>query len=134
MNLVILIGRLTADPEYSTSSTGTNIAKYSLAVDRQVKKDGQATADFLRCTCFGKNADFAAKYLYKGMKIAIEGNLRTGSYEKDGVKHYTTDVIVARHEFCEKASGDRAAASAGAPTPPPDEYGFTEIPSDDIPF
>ena len=88
MNLVILTGRLTADPEYSISSTGTNIAKYSLAVDRQVKKDGQATADFLRCTCFGKNADFAAKYLHKGMKIAIEGNLRTGSYEKDGVKHY----------------------------------------------
>ena len=133
MNLVILTGRLTADPEYSISSTGT-IAKYSLAVDRQVKKDGQATADFLRCTCFGKNADFAAKYLHKGMKIAIEGNLRTGSYEKDGVKHYTTDVIVARHEFCEKASGDRAAASAGNPSPPPDEYGFTEIPSDDIPF
>lgn len=68
------------------------------------------------------------------MKIAIEGNLRTGSYEKDGVKHYTTDVIVARHEFCEKASGDRAAAPTGELTPPPDEYGFTEIPSDDIPF
>lgn len=101
MNKVILIGRLVAKPEVNSSGS-TAIANYRLAVDRQFKKEGQPEADFFNCVAFGKSADFAGKYLHKGMKIAVEGRIQTGSYEKDGVKHYTTDIVVERQEFCEK--------------------------------
>lgn len=111
MNKVILIGRLTADPDVNQTQSGSTVAKYTLAVDRSVKKEGQQQADFPRCTCFGKNAEFASKYLVKGTKIAVEGRIQTGSYEKDGVKFYTTDVIVDRHEFCESKRTSSPATS-----------------------
>lgn len=101
MNKVILTGRLCADPEVNTYGE-TTVATYRLAVDRKFKKEGQTEADFLTCKVFGKAADFVFKYLHKGIKIAIEGRIQTGSYEKDGVKHYTTEIIVEQHEFCEK--------------------------------
>lgn len=130
MNKVILIGRLTADPETMTAQSGTVIARYRLAVDRQFKKDGQPTADFISCVAFGKNAEFAGKYLQKGTKIAVEGKIQTGSYEKDGVKHYTTDIVVDHHEFCEskKAASDSGYAATS--------QGFTEIDDSDgeLPF
>lgn len=91
MNRVILMGRLTKDPE------GDKAARYTLAVDGY-----EDHTDYISCVTFGKTADFAKQYLRKGTKIAIEGRLNTGSYEKDGKKVYTTDVIVDRHEFCEK--------------------------------
>lgn len=121
MNKVILIGRLTADPETMTAQSGTEIARYRLAVDRQFKKDGQPTADFISCIAFGKNAEFVGKYLQKGTKIAIEGKIQTGSYEKDGVKHYTTDIVVNHHEFCESK---KAASDSGYSAP---SQGFAEI-------
>lgn len=115
MNKVVLIGRLVADPETRQTQAGGTVARYRLAVDRQRGKDGQREADFINCVAFGKSAEFASKYLSKGTKIAIEGRILTGSYEKDGVKHYTTDIVAERHEFCES----RAAAAASPDVQPP---------------
>ncbi len=110
MNKVILMGRLTRDPEirYSQGERATAIAKYTLAVDRTYKRDGESNADFISCTAFGRSAEFAEKYLRQGTKIALTGRIQTGSYvNKDGVKVYTTDVIVDEQEFAES----KAAAS-----------------------
>lgn len=109
MNKVILIGRLTRDPEvrYSQGETPMAIARYTLAVDRKFNRDGDdQTADFINCVAFGRLGEFAEKYLHKGTKIAVTGHIQTGNYtNKDGVKVYTTDVIVEDHEFVEsKAS------------------------------
>ena len=103
MNSVILIGRLTKDPDVKTSNSGTKYARYTLAVDRRnAKNDGDQTADFISCVCFGKGAEFAEKYLFRGTKILVEGRLQTGSYtDRDGHKVYTTDVMVEQHEFVE---------------------------------
>lgn len=104
MNKVILIGRLTREPDVSDK-----VAKYTLAVDRQFKQEGQPDADFINCVVFGKGIDFVSNYLHKGMKIAVEGRIQTGNYEKEGVKHYTTDIIVDRHEFCESRNASGSA-------------------------
>lgn len=130
MNKVILIGRLTVDPEIRVTNSGKKVASYRMAVDRNVKTEGQPEADFINCTAWGKTGEFAEKYLHKGMKIAVEGRIQTGSYEKDGVKHYTTDIIVDRHEFCESK---RSADSGSYPAP---DQGFTEIEETDghLPF
>lgn len=130
MNHVTLIGRLTADPEIRSTQSGKTVASYRLAVDRNVKTEGQPEADFINCKAFGKTGEFAEKYLHKGTKIAVEGRIQTGSYEKDGVKHYTTDIIVDRHEFCEsKRSSDSGSYAEPA-------QGFTEIEEADreLPF
>lgn len=112
-----MIGRLTADPEFKTTPGGTAVATYRLAVDRQYKKEGQPTADFISCVAFGKGGEFAEKYLHKGTRIAIEGRIQTGSYEaQDGTKRYTTDIVVDRHEFCESKGNGGAAL----PAPDPD--------------
>ena len=108
MNKVILMGRLTRDPEvrYSTSGDGQlAIARYTLAVDRRRGKDQEQTADFISCVAFGKSGEFAEKYLHQGTKIAVTGRIQTGSYtNKDGQKVYTTDVVVEDHEFAESKS------------------------------
>jgi single-strand DNA-binding protein len=113
MNKVILIGRLVADPEvrYSQGENATAVARYRLAVDRRFKKEGdEQTADFISCVAFGKNGDFAEKYLHKGTKIAVTGRIQTGSYtNKEGQKVYTTDVIVEEHEFCESKGSNQPA-------------------------
>lgn len=105
MNKVILMGRLTRDPEvrYSQGANGSMaIARYSLAVPRKFKREGEPDCDFINCVAFGKNGEFADMYLHQGMKIAVVGRIQTGSYtNKDGVKVYTTDVVVEEHEFCE---------------------------------
>lgn len=96
MNLVVLVGRLTKDPEIRTGQ----VARYGLAVDRRYKREGQPTVDFINCVAFGKQAEFAEKYLRKGMKIGVTGRIQTGSYTaRDGSKHYTTDVVVDTQEF-----------------------------------
>lgn len=107
MNKVIEIGRLTKDPEirYSQGANTTCIARYTLAVDRKFKQEGQPNADFINCIAFGKLGEFAEKYLKQGIKIAVTGRIQTGSYtNKDGQKVYTTDVVVEEHEFCESKS------------------------------
>ena len=105
MNKIILIGRLTRDPEirYSTNDNNTAIARYTLAVNRPFRKNGEQQADFLPCIAFGKTAEFAEKSLAKGMRVAVEGRIQTGSYtNQEGQKIYTTDVVVERQEFLEK--------------------------------
>lgn len=122
MNKVFIIGRLTKDPDVRRSGD-TTIARYSLAVDRQSKDGG---ADYPTCVCVGTRAEFAEKYLSKGTKIAIEGAIRTGSYEKDGKKVYTTDIVVDRHEFCEKKQGAKEKE--------PDADGFMDGSDVELPF
>ena len=107
MNKVILIGRVVRDAEirYSQGASSTCIARYTLAVDRKFKQEGQPTADFINCIAFGKLGEFAEKYLHKGVKIAVIGRIQTGSYKnKDGNTVYTTDVVVEEQEFCESKS------------------------------
>lgn len=136
MNKVILIGRLTREPETRYSGE-TAISRYSLAVERKYKKDGEQTADFINCVAFGKNGEFAEKYLKKGMKIAVTGRIQTGSYtNKENQKVYTTDIIVEEHEFCESkgsgANGNNQESALNA-----DENGFMDIPDDidaELPF
>ena len=111
MNKVILMGRLTRDPEvrYSQGDASTAIARFSLAVDRRFRRDGEEqTADFINCVAFGRTAEFMERYARKGTKFVVEGRIQTGSYtNKDGQRVYTTDVVVENIEFAEsKASGD----------------------------
>ena len=104
MNKVILMGRLTKNPEikYAGKENDMAVARYTLAVNRRYKRDGEQEADFISCVTFGKSAEFAQKYLYKGMRIVIGGRISTGSYkDKDGKTIYTTDVIVEEHEFAQ---------------------------------
>lgn len=129
LNKAILIGRLTRDPDVRYSNIDGDqlcIARYTLAVDR-IKR---GETDFISCVAFGKNGEFAEKYLKQGMKIAIEGRIQTGSYtDKDGKKVYTTDVVVEAHEFCEKKGTENPPAKNN------DEY--MNIPdgiNDDLPF
>lgn len=127
MNKVILIGRLTKDPEvrYTNGETPLAIARYSVAVDRQSKEE--SAADFIGCVAFGKQGEFAEKYLHKGMKVAVEGRIQTGSYtNKEGKKVYTTDVVVERHEFAESKASENTS-----------DEGFMNFPpniDDEIPF
>ena len=115
MNKVILMGRLTRDPEvrYTSGENSLAIARYTLAVDRKIRKDGDATADFIPCVVFGRSAEFVEKYFRKGLKITIAGRIQTGSYtNRDGQKVYTTEVVVEDQEFAEsKASSDSYAAA-----------------------
>lgn len=110
------------------------IARYTLAVDRRYKKDGDSqTADFISCVAFGKNGEFAEKYLKKGMKIGVAGRIQTGSYtNKDGNKVYTTDVIVEEHDFCERKGDANSQSGESNATPPSsaENDGFSTIPDD----
>ena len=113
MNKLILIGRLTKDVEVRYTNEKLAIARFTVAVDRKVKKDDEQSADFPSCIAFGKTAEFIEKYFKKGSKIGIEGRLQTGSYEKDGVKHYTTDVIVEACEFVESKADVNTNKASG---------------------
>ena len=123
MNHVILIGRTTKDIELRYSQNGNMaIARFSLAVDRMSKDKG---TDFISCIAFGKTAELLEKYVPKGRKVAVQGHIQTGSYEKDGHKVYTTDVIVDRMEFCESKQGNENK---------PDADGFVPTADEDLPF
>ena len=120
MNKVILMGRLTRDAEirYSQGESSTAIARFSLAVDRRFRRDNdEQSADFINCVVFGKSAEFTEKYFRKGMQVTINGRIQTGSYtNRDGVKVYTTDIVVEQQEFAEgKNSGSGNAGSGSAP-------------------
>lgn len=131
MNKVILIGRLTADPDIRRTQSGKCVASYRMAVDRPFKSDGQPEADFISCVAWGKSGEFCQRYLHKGMKIALEGRIQTRTYDdKDGKKVYVTEVIVEHHEFCE---GKKQSDSGSYAEP---AQGFTEIDEDDsdLPF
>lgn len=142
MNKVILMGRLTRDPEvrYGTGENSTAVARYTIAVDRRFKRDGEQSADFISCVTFGRSAEFAEKYLRQGTKIVLTGRIQTGSYtNRDGQKVYTTDIVVEEQEFAE----NKAAASNGGqgnysrPSAAADSEGFMNIPDgidDELPF
>ena len=118
MNKVVLMGRLTKDPDvrYASGENGTAVARYTLAVDRRFKRDGEATADFIPCVAFGRQADVAGQYFRRGTKLTISGRIQTGSYTgKDGQKVYTTDVVVEEQEFAESKN---AAENAPQDTQP----------------
>ena len=152
MNKVVLMGRLTRDPEvrYSAGENAMAIARYTLAVDRRFRRDGEATADFINCVVFGRGAEFAEKYLRQGIKIAVSGRIQTGSYtNREGAKVYTTEVVVDDQEFAESKSASdsyqaqrpqSAPAPAPAPMPAPDTAGtdgFMNIPDgidEELPF
>ena len=150
MNKVILMGRLTRDPEgrYSAGENAQAIARYTLAVDRRFRRDGEATADFINCISFGRTAEFAEKYYRQGLKIVVSGRIQTGSYtNRDGQKVYTTEVVVEEQEFAEsKSASDNYAAShpqtsAPAPSMPApgaaSADGFMNIPDgidEELPF
>ncbi|MBO5337678.1 MAG: single-stranded DNA-binding protein [Lachnospiraceae bacterium] len=157
MNKVILMGRLTRDPEvrYTQGDNPLAIARYSLAVDRRQARSNngdEQTADFINCVAFGRTAEFAERYLRKGTKIAVTGRIQTGSYtNKDGVRVYTTEVVIEDHEFCESrnASGNDGGFNGGnggfggfgggnaAPAPSGAGDGFMNIPDgidEELPF
>lgn len=138
MNKTILMGRLTADPQvrYSQGEEAMAVARYTLAVERKFKRNGDTQqADFIRCLCFGKNGEFAEKYLQKGMKIIVTGRIQTGSYTNhENQKIYTTDIVVEEHEFAEKKSSNEAHGQTQQST---DGDGFMNIPDEideELPF
>jgi single-strand DNA-binding protein len=146
MNKVILMGRLTRDPEvrYSQGENASAVARYSLAVDRRFKRDGEPTADFINCVAFGRSAEFAERYFRQGMRIVITGRIQTGSYtNRDGVKVYTTDVVVEEQEFAESKSANPSSGEnnyQASPAPAPSANigdGFMNIPDgidEELPF
>ncbi len=114
MNKVVLMGRLTRNPNvsYSQGENATCVARYTLAVDRRFRREGGQDADFISCVAFGRQGEFAEKYLKQGTKIALSGRIQTGSYvNREGVKVYTTDVVVEEQEFAESKAA--AANTAG---------------------
>ena len=144
MNKEILVGRLTRDPEvrYSQSENPTAVARYTVAVDRRFKRDGEPTADFIPCVVFGRSAEFAEKYFRQGMRISVSGRIQTGSYtNKDGQKVYTTDVVVEECEFAESknAAGDNSGFTPSDRPSPSSAAGdgFMNIPDgidEELPF
>lgn len=147
MNKVILMGRLTREPDvrYSQNADGSMaVARYTLAVDRRRGRnsDNEQSADFISCVAFGRSGEFAEKYLHQGTKIVVTGRIQTGSYtNKDGQRVYTTDVVVEEQEFAEsKAAAENHAAASPAPQPAPQQNqadGFMNIPDgidEELPF
>ena len=135
MNKVILMGRLARDPEvrYSQGDNSQQIARYTLAVERRRRQEEEQAADFISCVAFGRQAEFAEKYLSKGIKIFVAGRIQTGSYlNHEGKRVYTTDVVVEEHEFAESkglqsSDGSRAYSTSGSS---PDE--FMDIPDSEL--
>lgn len=138
MNKVILMGRLTREPDIRYSQTADSsmaVARFTLAVDRRVKKQEDKTADFISCVCFGKTAEFAEKYLQRGTKVIVTGRIQTGSYtNKEGYKVYTTDVLIEECEFAE-SKGTSSEQERGH-TPERAADSFMDMPDgvDDFPF
>lgn len=140
MNNVALIGRLTRDPEVRMTTSNTAVGRYTLAVDRRFKKEGEQNADFIPCIVFGKAAEFAEKYLGKGIKIAVTGRIQTGSYtNREGQKVYTTDIVVETQEFVESKSTNDSSRQAKPQESPvqTDADGFLSVPdgiAEELPF
>ena len=141
MNKVILMGRLTRDPDvrYTQGEEPMAIARFTLAVDRRGKRDGEASADFPSCVCFRRTAEFIEKYAHQGTKLVVTGRIQTGSYtNRDGQKVYTTDVVVEEAEFAEsKAAADRNTQQTPPSSPDTGADGFMNIPDgieEELPF
>ena len=136
MNKVILMGRLTRDPEvrYSQGATATAIARFSIAVDRRFKRDGEPDADFINCVAFGKTGEFIERYGHKGTKFVVEGRIQTGSYtNQEGQRIYTTEVVVEDQEFTESKRASEEAAAAAPSAPQPAQPAAAAAPTDAMP-
>ena len=134
MNKVILMGRLTRDPDVRYSDQSSAVARFTLAVDRRFKRDGdQQTADFISCVAFSKTGEFIERYCHQGTKLVVEGRIQTGSYtNRDGNKVYTTDVVAEEMYFAESKKEGSDGRSE-----PTDENGFMNIPEgidEELPF
>ena len=149
MNKVILMGRLVRDPDirYSNGENATAVARFTLAVDRRFKRDGEQNADFISCVAFGKGAEFIEKYFRQGMRVTVSGRIQTGSYtNRDGNKVYTTDVVVEEQEFAESKKASESNSGLGQSNqnsgkntnmPEPGSDGFMNIPDgidEELPF
>lgn len=148
MNKVILMGRLTRDPEvrYSQGDNATAIARFTLAVDRRIKRDNEVSVDYINCVSFGRLAEFAEKYFHKGTKIVIVGRIQTGSYtNKDGQKVYTTDIVIEEQDFAESKAASQQNNSGNAqnasnnqqaqqPKPQTSPDGFMSADDEGLPF
>ena len=139
MNKVILIGRLIKDPDVRMGTNDTKIARYTLAVNRKYHKNNEPTADFIGCVALGKNGEFAEKYLYKGIKIAVTGRIQTGSYtNRDGQKVYTTDVLIEEQEFSESKKSQSEEQRPPIPSPEQGADDSMSVPAftedDELPF
>jgi len=130
MNRVIFMGRLTRDPEvrYSSGESSMAVARYTLAIDRAIKKQGEQSADFINCVAFSKAAEFAEKYFRQGMRVLVSGRLQTGNYtNREGQKVYTTDVILDSQEFAD-SKGESAGGGSKKQEANVDADGFMNIP------
>ena len=152
MNVVVLMGRLTRDPEvrYSQGANAMAIARYTLAVDRRFRRESEQNADFISCVAFGKSAEFAEKYFKQGMRITVNGRIQTGSYtNREGNKVYTTEVVVENQEFAESKNASAGTAPqfgnnnyqqqsfAPQTAKPADDSDFMTLPEgidEDLPF
>lgn len=145
MNKVILMGRLTRDPEvrYSQGATSTAIGRFSIAVDRRFKREGQPEADFFNCTAFGKTGEFVEKYLKKGTKVVVSGSIQNDNYtDNNGVQRYSVQIMVDEVEFAESKSSSQGGGAFTQPSsipaqPAAPSDGFMNIPEgidEDLPF
>lgn len=145
INFVVLMGRLTADPELRTSNSGISYCRFTVAVDRSFTKSGEEKkTDFINCVAWRQTAEFVSRYFTKGQMIAVEGSIQTGSYtNKDGAKVYTTDILVSQVSFTgDKRSGESASEPAPEDKPPKQtraqRVNHTEVTpdmtDDDLPF
>lgn len=121
MNVASIVGRLTRDPDARATQGGTFVTRYTVAVDRRFKREGEPTTDFINCVSFGQQAEFAEKYFVKGMRVAVTGRIQTGSYtNKDGQKVNTFDIVVDHHESAD-SRGEKKEPKAD---------GFVSVPED----
>ena len=137
MNVVVLMGRLTNDPEvrYTQGENPIAVARYTLAVDRRIRKEGEQNADFIRCIAFGKGAEFVEKYLKKGDRVTVSGRIQTGSYtNRDGQKVYTTDVVVDNHEFAQNKEKETVSRKPEAQLKEDDFVSVPEGFDEELPF
>ena len=141
MNKVILMGRLVRDPEtrYTNGTEPMCVTRYTIAIDRRMKKEGKQSADFINCVAFGKTGEHAEKFYHQGIKVVVTGRIQTGSYtNKEGRKVYTTDVVVEEQEFAESKTNSQGNGQQEQPTQyPADEQGFMNIPDgidEELPF
>ena len=138
MNQVVMCGRIATDVVCRETTSGTKVANYRIAVEKSYKKEGRPTADFFNCVTYANNAEFAGKYLKKGMKIIINGELQNDNYQdKEGKMQYRDNILVRNHEFCESKSANASQSAQPVQEAKPDNDGFMNIADgmdDELPF
>lgn len=138
MNKVVLVGRLTKDPELRATASGVSVCSFTVAVDRRYTQNGERQADFISCIAWRQSGEFVARYFTKGNRIALEGSIQTRSWDDGGNKHYATEVVVDHVEFAqskgESNGGGHAPQAAASPEPSGNIDGFMPVTGEDLPF